>query len=254
MALAGIEKTLCNKMVTDFNSIMGPGLGAKNEINKRTNKLKADLHGLVYSPNAQLNQALYDFQANVNLNLPGNSMDDLYRLKNFMDKCLHFDGISSVSAMLGSLFGLYDKIQNLVGDYNNLFPEFEIGNLASGIDGLLKSLNIKSLLGSADNLLDCLDSGCATFDPEYTGDLSNMTDQLDGLYNDLNLVSDSNSSRYGLTDFQNTYQSVGMTSSEIIQMETVRNNMDLAQIKAETSINNTVDAIKNEIKFGDLFA
>jgi len=254
MSFGATDKSLCNKLLTDFDSLMAPGLGAKNEVNKQTNKLKADLHGLVYSPNELLNQALYDFQADVNQNLPGSTVNDLIRIKNFLDNCDYLNRLSPVSAMLGTLFGIYNKIDNLVSDYTNLFPEFGLGNFASGLDGLLKGFNIAGLLSGADSLLDCLDSGCATFDPTYSGNISSMTDQLDGLYNDLNIVSDPLDSRYGMTDFNNIYQDVGMSVSEITQFDNVRSNMDFAKSNATAAVDNAVAAVKNEIKFGSIFA
>lgn len=253
MAYSGINNSLCNKILGEFDSLIAPGIGAKNEINSLTSGLSSQLSGLSYSDSTSLNIALTNYQSDVNLNLPGTSESYLRGFKNFLDNCSYLSRLSPVSAMLGTLFGIYNKINSLIGVYNTSYPEFSVGNSAYGLDNLLNKLNISQSLGFADNLLNCLDFGCAAYDSSYSGSLSSMTADLDGLYNDLNIVSDTNDSRYGLTNYQSIYSGVGMSDGEILQMESVRTNIEESNTNALTSVTNSVAAIKDEIKFGTIF-
>lgn len=260
MSFGGTDRSLCNKLLGDFDGLLAPGRSAQGDVNGYTNDLKGLLGGLAgnMSPSSEIDDALYDFQNQVNNNLPGSTINDLQNFKNFLDNCVYLGALQPVSAMLATLFGIYNKISNLISVYNVDYPEFGAGNIASALDDLIglpsTGDSISGLLGGADGLLNCLDLLCTTFDSGYNGDLTTMTSDLQGVYTDLNLVDDPSDPRYGMTDFESIYQSQGLSPTEVLQMEKVRTNINGAKQNSIEAVGSAVAAIQEETKNGTIFA
>jgi len=260
MALTNNEKSLCNKLVSDFDSLTQPGKAAKGLINGATNDMKSKLAGMTFSDPGLLNGALGQFQNAVNDSLPGDSLDDLNNLKSFIDNCDYLSGLNPISVMIGTVNGIFDEIGNLVNGLDLTFPEFGVGNFGSLIDKILDGIpglpggdKISDLLAKADQLLDCLSAGCAAYDPSYIGDLSNKTAELQSVYDDLGVIDDPNDPNYGKFDYDSMYNDLGMSTSEIDAINSVKSGINSSKDSGMDAISKTTDAIKQAKKIGGLF-
>lgn len=259
MALTNTEKSLCNKLVSDFDGLIQPGKSAKNAINNATNTMKSKLHGMSFSDSGLLAGAVNSYKDSVKDSLPGDQLADLEKIKNFIDNCEYLQSMDPVSVMMGVVGGIFDEINNLIDGFNVPFPEFSAGGLGSLIDKLLDGANfpggdnIAGLLALADKLLNCLDSGCATFDPRYQTSLSQKTSELQQVYDDLGLVDDPNDPNYGKFDYSAMYNDLGLTSEEMSNIKSVKSGINSSKNTGSEAITKATDAIKNAKKVGGLF-
>ena len=107
MALTNNEKSLCNKLVSDFDSLIQPGKAAKGVIKSATNLMKSKLNGIAWSDPGLLDGALDQYRDAVNDSLPGDQLDDLDDIKKFIDSCEYLQFLDPVSAMMGTVGGIF---------------------------------------------------------------------------------------------------------------------------------------------------
>ena len=258
MALDSNQKSLCNKLVSDFDSLIQPGKSAQSFINNAVNDMKSKLSGMSYSPASELQNALTEYQNDVAKALPkADSLDDLNTIKDFIDGCDYLKDLNMISTMIGTIGGVLDTVNNLVSDLDLTFPEFGAGNFGSlidkildGIPGIPGSDKISDLLAKADQLLQCLSNSCAAVDPSYIGGLDSMTQELQDTYDVLGLVDDPNDPNYGKFDYSSMYNSLGMTTDEVSAINSVRDGINSAKDAGSAAINSTVSSMQNAIKGG----
>jgi len=264
MALEPTEKTMCNKINSDFDALIQPGKAAKGAINSASNDMLNKLKSMVklgsFTPGGALDSALSGFQDDVAENIPGSDLDAMERYKNFLDNCEYLQAFAPLSGMLGSVLGIVDEIENLVNGLDATMPEFGVGNLGSLIDKILDAVpglpggdKISELLAAADKLLNCMSSLCAAQDPSYIGDLSDKTDELNDLYADLNVVDDPNDPNYGKFDYESLYNDAGMTAGEIESIEKVKSSINSQKDLSVSSVEEASSSIQNLSKIGDFF-
>jgi len=261
MALDRNEKSLCNKLLSDFDSLLQPGKSAQAGINSLGNRMASLLKGYAGAgPTAGLGIALSAYRDGVNDILPGDTLDDLQTFKDFLDNCEYLDFLEPVSAMLGTILGIFDEIGKLINSLDLGFPEFGMSGLGSLIDKLLDALpglpggdTIADLLALADKLLECLNNACAAQDPSYIGDLSDMTDDLNDLYTDLNVVDDPNDPSYGKFDYSKLYNDAGLSTSEIGAIDTVKDGINASKDDGVNAVDNAAKAIQDATKLGEIF-
>jgi len=259
MALTSNEKSLCNKLLSDFNSLVAPGISVTDAVSDAATSMVNKLTGLIYSNINDLEDALSDYTDDIAGNLPDASLSGLEKIRDFLNNCDYLSSLSPVSAMLGSILGVFEQIDSYIDFYDITFPEFSIGGLASYIDKLLDGVgmpggdNISALLALADSLLECLSSACATFDPSYVGDLSTMTSDLQDVYDNLNIIDDPLDINYGKYDYDTLYAIAGMTPTEILTINNVVTNLNVSKDAGVEAVDNVVSAIQTATKVGELF-
>lgn len=255
MALDKNEKSLCNKLVSDFDKLIQPGRSAKGEINAAANAMKSQLNGMTFSDETDLDNALDAYRDSVADQLPGDTIDDLNKIKQFIDGCDYLKDFAPVSALIGTIGGIYDTISDLINGLNLQFPEFGAGGLGSLIDKILDGLptggdKISELLALADKLLACLDNSCAQVDPTYIPQLSQKSDELQQVYEDLGVIDDPNSPNYGKFDYSAMYNELGLSTSEISAIDKVKGGVNLSKDAGSQAVSNATAAMKNAIKGG----
>lgn len=260
MALSNNKKSLCNKLVSDFDGLISPGKQAKGAINSATNLMKSKLSGMAWSDPGLLNEGLGTFQDQVNNSLPGDQLSDLEDIKDFIDNCDYLKNLNPVSAMVGTIGGIFNEIDNLVNGLDLTLPEFSAAGLGSlidkaldGLPGLPGSDKIADLLAKADELLNCLSNSCAAFDPTYVDDLTQKSDELQGVYDDLGLVDDPLDPDYGKFDYSTMYNELGLTTSEIEAINNVKTAINSSKDAGGSAVSNVTNAIKQAKKLGGLF-
>ncbi len=264
MALGNNEKTLCNKLLADFDALIAPAYAAKSAIinakNRMTNRLTGMVQFDLFTGESALNAALEDFRNGVLDNLPGDELDDLQRIKDFIDSCEYLQSLQPISAIIGTALGISDEIQKLISGFDLSIPEFGASDFGSLIDNLLKALPglpggdiISDLLAQADKLLECLNGLCALQDPSYYGDLTRMTDDLQGLYDDLNLNDNPLDPDYGTFKYEVVYANAGMHPDHITAINNTKTRLNDSKNAGVTAVENTKSAIQTATKLGELF-
>lgn len=258
MALSNNKKSLCNKLVSDFDALIQPGVSAKGAVNSAVNDMKSKLNGMKGNfPTPGLDGALEAYRQAVNDALPGDGLDDMNDIKDFIDSCEYLQIFAPVSAMMGTVNGIFDEIDKLANGLDLSFPEFGVGNLGSLVDKLLDAVpglpggdKISDLLALADKLLNCLSAGCAAVDPTYITDLTQKSDQLQSVYDDLGIIDDPNDPNYGKFDYASMYNDLGLSTNEIAAIDSVKGGINASKDSGINAIKNTTDAMKNLKKLG----
>jgi hypothetical protein len=257
MALGNNEKTLCNKLVSDFDKLIQPGKSAKGAINSATNAMKSKLSGMVFSDPTDLNNGLSAFQNSLKDALPGDQLSDLNKIKDFINGCDYLKDLNPVSAVIGAIGGIFDTVDNLIGGLDLTLPEFSAGGLGSLVDKLLDGIpgipggdKIADLLAKADTLLNCLSNSCAAVDPSYISDLSQKSAELQDTYDALGLIDDPNDPNYGKFDYSTMYNDLGMSTSEINAINSVKSGINSGKDAGTEAVANSVQAMKNAVKGG----
>ena len=267
MALGNNEKTLCNKLLADWDGLLSPVYAVRSVLmkaaNDMLNKLKEMVRFNLFTfPYQDLTDALDDFEDQVKDAIPGAELDDLRRLQDFIDNCEYLQPIDTVSAIIGTVLGISNDIDNLIEEFFDTldFPEFGAANFGSLIDNLLAGLPgfpggdaIAEILAMADKLLNCLSALCALQDPTYQGDLTRMTDELQALYDDLNINDNPASSDYGKFKYADTYIEAGMNSDQINAINNTKAGLNNAKDSGASAVEGTKSAFQQATKLGELF-
>ena len=244
MALSKNQKALCRKLNSEFDSAIGPVKLAKGAVIAAKNELKNQLNA--YSAGAVtpgLDGALDGFKDDVADNIPGSELEDLQEIKDFIDNCPYLSSLSPVSAVLSSIIGIFDEIENLIDGLTDSFPEFGMGKLGSLIDKLLDGVHLpggdklSELLKNLDKILDCLESICG-----YS--VASRRLEVESLYDEMGLDSEAN------FDYTVLYNEVGLSASQVSAINKVKNGINDQKDLSSAAVDSTVSAFKSAIKKG----
>jgi len=259
MALTSTERSLCNKISTDYDSLVAPVKSSKKSITDAKQDLDTYLRGMTYSPDVDIDSALLQLANGVADAVPGDDRDAMNDIKNVLDRCSYLNGLAPVSAVIGTFNGVFDAIDDLIESLQSTVPEFGAGALASLINQLLNGVGIpggdmlSALLAKADTLINCLSEVCVAGDPGYSGRLTLITNDLDNLYTDLNVVGNPLSPNYGKFDYDTLYGSIGMSAEQQAKVKRTTAGIDTSKANAKTAIGNSISAIKTLTKIGGFF-
>jgi len=272
MALGNNEKTLCNKLLADWDGLLAPVYASKAAIQKAANDMLNKLKEMVQFnlftfPPSNLTDALDNFENDVKDILPGDELDDLQRLKDFLDNCPYLQSLEPVSALIGTALGISDEIDNMIDEFFDAlnFPEFGAANFGSFIDNLLGALPglpggdaLSDLLAKADDLLQCLSALCALQDPTYQADLTTMSDELQDLYDDLNINDNPASSDYGKFNYETIFgappEGAGLTNDQKNAIYNTKTGLNNAKNSGVNAVNGVKSAMQQASKIGGLFS
>lgn len=246
MPLNSTETSLCNKLVSDYGNLIGPVKTAKSGIMSQKNALTNLLNNMNYSAPGDLSSAINGFIGSVAGVVP--NPNDLNSLANFLNNCDFFKNLGAAKTTVGLTQSVFSKMASLISGLKAGTPEFAAGDIGSTINSLLGGLlpgglGITEILNNIDKLLNCLNSVCAAQDPYYYNDLTFMTNEVNGLYSDMGLVSGGPNN--GKFDYDTLYSSVGMTPDQITAINSTVNVVDEQKAFAKKSIDDTLKNIKS---------
>lgn len=243
MALIPVERSICNKMVYDFDGQIAPAQAAKSSVNKNKNDLQALLNVLSSSSQSAIDNAISTVTSQMDDVIPTAALDDMRRLKEFIDKCEYLSGLSPIAAMLGAITSIYNKLDQFLDNIGAGVPEFNLAKLASKINDLLgaRGPNISDLLKNLDKLINCVSLYCGG---EYPDQLTNMSTALGQAYSDLNVTSNPIDPNYGLFDFNSMYSSAGLDSGQISKVNQSISFVDGQKNRTTSTINSAIDIFK----------
>lgn len=253
MALQKTTRTLCNKLVDEFDRVINPIISAKSEITSYKRDFENLLRSGNFSPDlSTVTGEIGTINNTVENLVPGNSFDDMYALKDFIDNCPYLSGLAPVSAVLGSILGVLAQIDDLLG--LSTVPEIGMGRIGSNINQLLSGLfggqDISTGLRLGDKLIQCLEALCGPGDAYYIAVATEYATDIDDLYSDLNIVGDPLSPNYGLFDFDSIYSDIGLSAQHITQVNAAITGVDGIKTNAGNAITNSVNAVKQYTKGG----
>lgn len=246
MPLTSNETALCNRLVSDYAGLIAPVKGAKNGVVNQRKALESYLGNMNYSAPDDLATALNGYKNAVGGFIP--NPNDLNSLASFIASCEFFKEMGAAKAVVGMTQGVFSKMSSLLSGLSAGTQEFGAGDLASTLNSLLGSLlpggkSITDILNQIDKLLTCLDSVCAAQDPTYYGDLSYMTNDVNSLYTDMNLISGGPNN--GKFDYASFYSSMGMQPGEIAAIDTTILTVDEQKVRAKLAIDETFNAVRS---------
>jgi hypothetical protein len=257
MALTPTQKSLCNKLVSDYGSLVSPVKSSKAVLKKNMSDLDSYIRGMTFSNPVDLNGAIDGFISDVEGSIPGDDISAMDDLGAFLQNCPYLSGLAPASAVGGTTGGIFDDIGNLIKGLVPSFPEFGASALADAINSALSGLGLPggddlgALLGKADGLLNCLSGLCASQDPSYIGSLTEISDDLQGLYDDLNIIDSG--PNMGKFDFDSFYTNAGMSPTQQAALNTVTNSIGSQKEAAASAVQNSIDKVKSLTKAGGFF-
>jgi len=246
MAILPVERSMCNKMVYDFDGQIKPAQQAKGSVNNKKNELQTLLNNLTSSSQSAINSAISGLTSQMDDIIPTATLSDMRQLKEFIEKCEYLSGLSPIAAMLGAIDSIYSKLDSFLDNIGATVPEFNLGKVASKINDLLgaRGPNISDLLKNLDKLLNCVELYCGG---EYPDQLSNMTTALGQAYSDLNITSNPLDSNYGLFDFNSLYNTAGLNPTQIAQVDQVKGAVDGEKDRTVSTIYSAIDIYKENL-------
>jgi hypothetical protein len=248
---------MCNSFIQKYWTMVGPIKKIRNTFVNTLNELETTLANTVFSATDQIKGALNDIENQTKASIPGDTIDAVREVKNFVDGCDCFFGTeegaqSAVSAVLGSALGIYDQIDDYVGQF--AYPELQAGTVANTLNKLLNGANIgipgggniTNILKEADCMVSCMSSLC----PGSASEVQLIANDLQAIYDDFQLDDDPTSSNYGGIKFEDLYSRSGMTGDDILNMQITIDGIGGVQQEAARGVANSANAIKNALKGG----
>ncbi len=258
MALTSTERSLCNSLVQKFDPVLSPIRSVKESYRDKVAEFNAELRAQknVFVDPWDVTSAVTDLQGQVQEELPGDTLEDMDRLKRFIAGCGFFSDSNPVGTILGGTLGVFGKIDQLIDNSAITVPQIGLGKLADTINNILSGItipggsNISDLLKKGDLLIDCLSGLCG---PEFGVETLEFTDTIDSLFDAFNVVKDPINPDYGKFDFTSVYSSVGLDSTQIASMNIAVKGITDIKSGALASITSASNKAKSLIGLGGFF-
>lgn len=258
MSIASTRATICDRLSGEFDSLIQPINAAQRDIKNQITDVKTTLNNLSFSPESVVDNKIDEVENQVKEVVPEGNPEDIQETVDFINDC----NFLSENELLRNPIALYngavnstlDKVGQFVSDAASALPEFNAAQLIgaitdkfSGITGLSipDALNISDIVRSADKLINCMAGRCGV---DYASRVTEMIDRLEGIYNDLNIVSDPLDTNWGEFDTQALYDLAGFDPSQINQMDKVVTSVNQTKTTALSSINNINSSLKTASK------
>jgi hypothetical protein len=255
MALTPTERSICNKIVADFDPLLAPVFAVKPAIRSAAREFENGLFSTIFSSDSAVDSAISDFQDGLSEIIPGDSLTDVQAIKDMIDNCSYLGGLSASSAAAGTVLGVFDGIGGIIDTLSSASPEFGLGNIANTINKVLDGIQfpfgdkIADLLSRADQLIQCLAAYCGG---EYPSQVIEFTQTVEDLYGDLNVVSNPADPRFGSFDYENLYAKANIPLADRAKVDRVKASITAGNNEAKQAVDNTIQAVKDAAKIGGI--
>jgi len=254
--LSPTATSLCNQMVQKFETIVAPLNAGKRGFRDKMSELTSALKNTTWSLQSEVDAAVEDLKDQVEALVPEANLSALEDLKRFIDNCELFSDQNPVSALIGSVLGIFDKIDGILDDLGVDVPEMGLGFLADAINKILNGAlfpggeALRDLFALLDIIINCLSDPLLCGNTIYIPEIDEFTDTLNGLM--------SYDTGYNLDDTYNfsydvIFGEVGMTQSEIDKFEVALEGVETAKSDALGAVEDSKNAVKAAMKIGELF-
>lgn len=244
MAFTASERSICNKVVFDFDSLIAPINASKGAIRSAQSDLEGLLNTTSFANEATINSAISDFEQEVDENLPDTT--ELEEIVQIISNCEYLSDFKPAAVVANSISSAVDKIDAFASNTGATLPEFNMGRLVGSINDLLfgnipGSDVIKSLFQKADKIIDCLSAYCGG---EYPSQVSSFTTTMNDLYTDMNIISDPIDPNYGNFDLDSVFSSAGTSAADQAKVNSVISSIQGAKSSAISKIDSVVSSLK----------
>lgn len=259
MSILSTRETICKKLDEQFDSLTQPAVSAQAATKRQISDVKSQLRNLSFSPEATIDAEVNNLNDQVQEVVPDGNPEDIQEAVDFINGCDFLSGDSILSNPIALFNGAVDstinKTKQLVDDAVSALPEFGVAGLIADIqeklsgvlDGLpdLKlpdALDITAIVQGADKIINCVAGRCG---PSYSSRVSDMVDQLQGIYDDFSLDDNPLSETWGQLDLEGIYNEVGLAAEDITKMDTVVDAVNKTKSDALGGINNIKGSFKS---------
>lgn len=253
MTILSARKMVCDKLSEEFDTLLKPVEAAKRGIKDQINLAKSKLSLLEFSPGAEITAAVTGLENDVKGVIPEAGETDINEITDFIASCdflnAHLMFKNPIALLKGGVASAIAQAGGFVDDLTDLLPEFDAGQLLGNLLnkfsgaglGLPGALGITGIMQAADKIINCIAGRCGG---DFTARITDMTDTLDQLYTDLNLISNPADANWGEFDIDKIYDDVALSAQEKLQMTTVVESVQNSQTAVTDAISSTVDATK----------
>ena len=254
MTVLSARKMVCDKLSSEFDTLLQPITDAKSTIKTQIAKAKSTLSLMEFSPQAEIDSAVTSLENDVKGLVPEAKAPDISEITDFIKVCdfLNENAMfkNPIALLKGGVASAIEQAGGFVDDLTDMLPEFDAGqilgnilNKFSGVGlGFPGALGISSIMQMADKIINCIVGRCG---PDYASRVTEMTDTLNDLYTDLNIISDPLDPNWGEFDIEKLYDDVALSAQERIQMTTVVESVKESQTTVTEAISSTVNATKS---------
>jgi hypothetical protein len=259
MAFTTTDRSVCNKLVTDFPSLINPLTLAQGTIMGHSQTMDSMLRTMAFSGTGAINNGIGILNTTVENSIPGSTMTDMESLKTFLDQCAYLNDNNPLSVILNTSKGIYGIIDDTLNSLLTTVPEFGVAQIAGYINDLLKGVLpggdvLSSIFKSADKLIECLSTLCSAYDPSYYNPyLNDFSYQLQSLYSTMNIVDDPFALNYADFDYDALFANVGLSVPHISDMKLAIDAVDTVKSVSMSGIMDSIASVKDLLK-GDFFA
>jgi hypothetical protein len=254
MTILSTRKMICDKISQEFDTVLQPVEAAKASIKSQISQAKSKLSLMTFSPPDEIDSAVTDLANDVAGIVPSPDTEDIDEMLDFIKTCDFLNGHdilkNPISLLKGGVSSAISEASGFVGDLVDLLPEFDAGQILANIlskfsgagSGLPDFLDITAAMQAADKIINCIAGRCGG---DFSSRITSMTETLDDLYTDLNIISNPADPNWGKFDIDKLYDDVALSAQEKLQMTDVVTSIEDSQQAITDSISNTVDATKN---------
>lgn len=254
MTILSTRKMICNKLSKEFDTLIQPLEAAKAGIKDQINKAKAKLSLMTFSPAAEINAAVTGLENDINDIIPNPNTEDIDEMLDFIKSCSFLNGNTTlknpIALLKGGVDSAIDQAGGFVNDLTEMLPEFDaaqiLGNILNKFSGaglgFPGALDISNIVKLADQIINCIAGRCGS---DFSTRITDMTDTLNDLYDDLNIISDPTSPNWGEFNIEKIYDDVALSAQERLQMTNVVESVKESQTAVTDSISSTITATKS---------
>jgi hypothetical protein len=245
---------ICNKLSEQFDTLTRPAKDAVASVKSEVNSVKSTLNSISFSPEEEITGAVSGLESDVRDNIPDPNDEDIQETIDFINQCSFLQGDellkNPVALMKSATNSIIETTSGLVGDLAETLPEFNAGEIIGGILdkftgfdlNLPGALDLGNILRTADEIINCIAGRCG---PDYSDRVSTMTDELQGLFDDLTAIDNPLDPNYGEFDLEGIYDSINLTFDEKAQIGKVTDAIQSAKTDAVDAVNSSVNSIKS---------
>lgn len=247
MSMTPTTRTMCEMLSGEAGHIISFASKSASKISGYIRNVEIGLNRMTPTPDIELQNAIDDFNDDVDDITPGSTSSDVDEVIDIIDACIFLSDHDLLSNPVSCTGNFSSYLLSKVGDLLPDKPEFDFGGVLSSIQDMFSGAlpggeNIAGMLESLDKAIDCIDSVCGS---EYSSEVSRLTGLSNDLYDTLYMESDPANSNYGKLKLTDIYTNAGLSPGVISNMDDVIGSVDDSKSNIVNATSSLEDAVKD---------